>query len=116
MKTLRVEPMALAAALLDYVSEVDHARERNREVGARHREHSSGDRVRRGAITKTGNAHLRRILVEAAWSYRHRPKVGAQLRRRQGNASEEVKEMAWKAARPLPALLHREKKRQREAC
>jgi transposase len=70
-------------------------------TGAVSREHSSGDRVRRGAITKTGNAHLRRILVEAAWSYRHRPKVGAELRRRQGNASEKVKEIAWKAQHRL---------------
>lgn len=37
------------------------------------REHSSGSGVRRGAITKTGNAHLRRVLVEAGWAYRHRP-------------------------------------------
>ena len=37
------------------------------------REHSSGNRVQRGGITKTGNAHLRRVLVEAAWAYQHRP-------------------------------------------
>ena len=36
-------------------------------------EHSSGTRRHQGAITKTGNAHLRRVLVEAAWHYRHRP-------------------------------------------
>jgi transposase len=65
------------------------------------REHSSGERIRRGAITKTGNAHLRRILVESAWCYRHRPNVGAELRKRQKNASEEVKEIAWKARHRL---------------
>jgi hypothetical protein len=65
------------------------------------REHSSGERIRRGAITKTGNAHLRRILVEAAWCYRHRPNVGKELRRRQANASEAVKEIAWKAQHRL---------------
>jgi transposase len=70
-------------------------------TGAVSREHSSGDRIRRGAITKTGNAHLRRILVEAAWSYRHRPNVGPELRRRQARASEEVKEIAWKAQHRL---------------
>ena len=36
-------------------------------------EYSSGPRTRRGGITKTGNAHLRRIVIEAAWAYRHRP-------------------------------------------
>jgi hypothetical protein len=47
------------------------------------REHSSGGSQRRGAITKTGNAHLRRVLVEAAWGYRHRPATTGALRRRQ---------------------------------
>jgi len=45
-------------------------------------EHSTGDRERRGRITKTGNAHLRRVLVEAAWHYRHRPVSGSQVKRR----------------------------------
>ena len=40
------------------------------------REDSSGGRTRRGGITKTGNAHLRRIVIEAAWAYRHRPAGG----------------------------------------
>lgn len=45
-------------------------------------EHSSGERERRGRITKAGNAHVRRVLVEAAWHYRHQPAIGAKLRRR----------------------------------
>jgi transposase len=65
------------------------------------REHSSGEHTRRGRITKTGNAHLRRVVVEAAWAYRHRPAVGATLRKRQENVSEEVKEIAWKAQQRL---------------
>jgi transposase len=65
------------------------------------REHSSGERTRRGSITKTGNAHLRRVVVEAAWAYRHRPAVGATLRKRWENVSEEVKEIAWKAQQRL---------------
>lgn len=156
-KTLRLEQPALAATLLDYITEVEHVRERIERLeraidqaieaapaairavieglqalrgvarisaativaelgqlsrfhrpkqlmgytGAVPSEHSSGERVRRGTITKTGNAHLRRILVEAAWSYRHRPNVGSELRRRQANASEEVKEIAWKAQHRL---------------
>ena len=48
-------------------------------------EDSSGERHRRGRITKTGNALVRRVLVETAWHYRHRPGVGVALaRRRQG--------------------------------
>jgi transposase len=50
-------------------------------------EHSSGGKRRQGAITKTGNSHARRMLVEASWHYRHKPSEGAKLRaRRQGQA------------------------------
>lgn len=60
-------------------------------------EESTGQRQRRGGITKTGNAHLRRIAIEAAWSYRLRPAVGPGLRKRQQDVPEEIKEIAWKA-------------------
>jgi transposase len=66
-------------------------------------ENSSGERQRRGGITKTGNAHLRRVVVEAAWAYRHRPAIGFTLRKRQENLSEEVQEIAWKAQHRLHA-------------
>jgi transposase len=65
------------------------------------REDSSGERRRRGGITKTGNAHLRRIVIEAAWAYRHRPSVGGALRKRQATLSDEVKAIAWKAQHRL---------------
>jgi len=63
------------------------------------REHSSGNRTQRGAITKSGNAHLRRVLVESAWAYRHRPNgQGPVLRRQKALAlSEETRQIAWKA-------------------
>jgi len=64
-------------------------------------EDSRGERSRRGNITKTGNAHLRRVVVEAAWAYRHRPSVGTKLRKRQEKVSEEVKEISWKAQHRL---------------
>lgn len=65
------------------------------------REHSSGERTWRGGITKTGNAHLRHIVVEAGWSYRHRPAVGPGLKKRQSQLTEDVKEIAWKAQHRL---------------
>jgi len=58
---------------------------------------TTGNRVRRGAITKTGNAHLRRIVGEAAWAYQRRPWVGGFLRKRQQGLDQEVKDIAWKA-------------------
>src|SRR2546428_416974 len=69
--------------------------------GAVASEHSSGPHRRRGGITKTGNAHLRRIVIEAAWAYRHRPAIGGTLRTRQEGLSEEVKALAWKAQHRL---------------
>jgi transposase len=65
------------------------------------REHSSGNSVQRGPITKTGNAHLRRVIVEAAWSYQHRPSLYAELRRRQEGLDEETKAIAMKAQHRL---------------
>ena len=64
-------------------------------------EHSSGERTWRGGITKTGNAHLRHVVVEAGWAYRHRPTVGGALKRRQAALSSDVKEIAWKAQHRL---------------
>jgi transposase len=60
-------------------------------------EYSSGSKIRRGSLTKTGNAHLRRVVVEAAWAYRYRPWVGGPLAKRQRNLSQETKDIAWKA-------------------
>jgi transposase len=75
--------------------------------GAVSSEHSSGARTRRGAITKAGNSHLRRIVGEAAWAYKHRPAVGTALRKRQEGLSEEVKAIAWKAQHRLNSRYRR---------
>jgi transposase len=66
-------------------------------AGVVSREHSSGGTIRRGAITKSGNAHIRRMMVEAAWHYRHRPGLRHGLGKRQAGLSEEVRAIAWKA-------------------
>jgi len=71
--------------------------------GAVPSENSTGGpgKERRGKITKTGNGHLRRVLVESAWSYRHPPKLRGDLRRRQQGLSDEVQAIAWKAQHRL---------------
>jgi transposase len=84
-------------AELGEISRFSRARQLMGYSGAVSREHSSGLRIRRGAISKTGNAHLRRVVIEAAWSYRHFPSIGKTLAVRQRGQSEEVKEIAWKA-------------------
>jgi len=64
-------------------------------------EYSSGRHRMQFGITKTGNAHLRRILVEAAWSYQYRPWLGGDLLKRQSLAPPDVKDIAWKAQNRL---------------
>lgn len=60
-------------------------------------EHSSGETTRRGSITKTGNNHVRRLLVEAAWSYRHPARISRHLLKRQQGLPLRVREISWKA-------------------
>jgi transposase len=66
-------------------------------------EHSSGGSVRRGGITKTGNSHVRRVLVEAAWTYRHPARKTATLQRRAERTPRAVQEIAWNAQKRLCA-------------
>ena len=60
-------------------------------------EHSSGETRHQGKITKTGNTHVRRLLIEAAWSYRYKPALKGEIRKRQEGQSPEIKAIAWKA-------------------
>lgn len=64
-------------------------------------EHSSGGSRFQGSITKCGNAHCRRVLSEAAWQYRLKPKVSEAMQKRQENQSREVRMIAWKAQQRL---------------
>ena len=66
-------------------------------------EHSTGDKVRRGGITKAGNRRARRILVECSWSYRHPPRVGKEKLAKVAAAPRAVQEIAWKAQSRLNA-------------
>jgi len=88
-------------AELGEISRFGKARQLMGYSGAVSSEQSSGERTRRGAITKTGNVHLRRIVVEAAWAYRFRPSVGTTLAMRQKGVSPDVKLIAWKAQHRL---------------
>ena len=64
-------------------------------------EHSSGATKTRGTITKTGNGHVRRVLVEAAWTYRYPARKTAVLQRRARHAPEPIQEIAWDAQKRL---------------
>jgi hypothetical protein len=89
------------AAKLGQISRFEGARQLMGYCGVVPSEDSSGKRTRRGSITKTGNAHLRRIVVEAAWSYHRPPAIWAGSRKRQQSASQEATEIAWKAQHRL---------------
>lgn len=64
-------------------------------------EYTTGSRRRLGAITKTGNAHLRRVVIEAAWAYRFGPAVRTPLRERQAGLDPAIVEIAWRAQKRL---------------
>jgi transposase len=64
-------------------------------------EYSSGGKSRRGRITKSGNAHLRRVLIESAWHNRHRPALSPGLRARQRGLDPRVCNIAWNAQQRL---------------
>ncbi|WP_349368220.1 IS110 family transposase [Salinarimonas sp.] len=60
-------------------------------------ERSTGESVKRGALTLAGNRRARRVLVEGAWSYRHPARVTETIRRRLENLPKAVRDIAWKA-------------------
>jgi transposase len=76
-------------------------------VGLVPSEHSSGGSRRQGRITRAGNGHVRRILVEAAWHYRRQPRMSKAIRQRNDRASGPVRVIAWKAQQRLHRRLGR---------
>lgn len=86
----------LAAELGD-LTRFDHPKQLMAFTGLVPTESSSGEKRARGGITKAGNGHVRRMLVESAWCYRYPPKVSRVLLRRQENLNPQVKDIAWRA-------------------
>jgi transposase len=76
-------------------------------VGLVPSEDTSGNRRRQGPITKTGNGHVRHVLVESAWHYRRQPRMGKALRERSVGLPPQVCAIAWKAQKRLHGRLHR---------
>jgi transposase len=75
-------------------------------VGLVPSEDSTGKRRRQGAITRCGNGYLRRIIVEAAWHYRHLPLLSKELRRRNKGIAAGVQRIAWEAQKRLNKRLY----------
>ena len=97
-----VTAVSLVAELYDF-RRFRSARELMSYLGLVPRECSSGEREKRGPITKAGNGHIRRLLVEAAWHHRHRPAISAPLRQRRQDQpirviaiADRAQERLWK--------------------
>lgn len=96
----KVAAMVLLSELGD-LSRFDSPRQLMAFLGLVPIEHSSGENRRQGPITKTGNGHARRILVESAWSYRFPARQTKHIKRKAADASSEAKAIAWKAQKRL---------------
>jgi len=92
----QVSAIGLVAEIGD-IGRFAHPRQLMGYLGLVPSEHSSGERVARGSITKTGNAHARRLLTEAAWNYRFQARIGYRAQRRAENLPQAIRDVAWKA-------------------
>ena len=95
-----VTAMTVVAELGD-ITRFDSPKELMAYIGLVPSEHSSGGTRRQGAITKTGNGHVRRMLVESSWSYRFPARKTAHLQRRAAVTSDSIQAIAWKAQKRL---------------
>src|SRR5215204_5523099 len=85
------------AAEIGDVRRFDTPRQLMADLGLVPSESSTGERVRRGGITKAGNGRARRVLIEGAWTYRFRARMSRLLEERQAGLPKAVREIAWKA-------------------
>jgi transposase len=85
----------------------DHPRQLMAFLGLVPSERSTGETRRQGGITKTGNIHARRALIEAAWTYRYPAGIGDAHQRRQTALPPQVRDIAWKAQVRLCARYRR---------
>ncbi len=95
-----VAAMTVVAELGD-ITRFDSPKQLMAYIGLVPSEHSSGAARRQGAITKTGNGHVRRMLVESSWSYRFPARKTAHLQRRAAATSDSIQAIAWKAQKRL---------------
>jgi len=101
-----ITAVGLQAELLDF-ARFPSPRKLASFIGITPSEHSSGGKANRGGITKTGNGHVRRLLVEAGQHYRHRPGTGTALRKRREGQPAQVIAIADKAQQRLHRRYHR---------
>jgi len=91
-----VAAVTLIAELGD-LHRFEHPKQLMAYLGAVPSEHSPGESRARGSITKTGNSHARRVLVEAAWAYRNSARMSRPVADRRRDQHKAVRDVAWRA-------------------
>lgn len=117
LQALRGVQLVIAATLVAEIGEIarfDNPRELMAYLGLTPSEYSSGPSTRRGAITKCGNSHARRMLTEAAWSYRLPARLTPIIAKRQSRLAKTIRDIAWKAQVRLCARYRRLRARGKE--
>ena len=110
LQTMRGMALVNAATLIAELGDLSrfaNPRQLMAYLGLVPSEHSSGASVKRGGITKAGNSAARRLLIEAAWSYRFPARVSRELLLRQENQPKPIRDIAWKAQLRLCARYRR---------
>jgi len=110
LQAMRGVALVTAVCVVSEVGDLtrfDNPRQLMAYLGLVPSEHSSGGRRRQGAITKAGNSHVRRMLVESAWAYRLPARVTPIIQKRQEKLPKPVREIAWKAQLRLCARYRR---------
>jgi len=97
LKGVRLLTAITLVTELGDLSRFDKPRQLMAFLGLVPSENSSGERVRRGSITKAGNTHARKALIEAAWAYRHPARIGRRLQMRSETLPTSIRDIAWKA-------------------
>jgi len=100
LQALRGGPCTVAVttgAELGDLTRFEHPRQLMNYLGLTPSEYSTGERRRQGGITKTGNSHARRALVEGAWAYRYPAKVRRHLQLHLEKVPKSIQDLSWKA-------------------
>jgi transposase len=100
LQALRGVPCTVAVttvAARGDLTRFDNPRQLMHSLGFTPAAYSTGERRRQGGITKTGNSHARRALVEGAWAYRYPAKVSRHLQLRLEKVSKPIQDISWKA-------------------
>jgi transposase len=97
MRGVKMTVAVTVVSELGDLSRFDNPKQLMSFLGLTPSEYSSGERQSRGRITKTGNGHVRRILIEAAWCYRYPAKVSPEIQKRQEALPLRIRDIAWRA-------------------